>query len=336
MFCFAKNFRSGIVGLIALAMAVYTLQGDILAQSRAGSAGSGPQEVQKLLDRIEAGMRGSRKKIEQGSFREAKVANRDSVETLDALLEIFLPLPDRIRRLWTAEQKIAEQTRQLGKVEDDKADRVPRRNQIAALQAGTFQKTQSTVRRVQGQLKGMKQKPGQKGDPHAIRSQADLLKKVKQLLEQSAGLQAEAVEQLGKNKLQTAVSREDQAAAKLEEALKAFQNQQQHQQQQKKKQQKAGQQRSGSQQKNRQQEGRQAQNQQKKGNPSGQDQPASSQNRSQQGAQAEPRPERSLTPRQALKELKRLQKEAEADKRRREKALGSVSAPGRVPTEKDW
>jgi len=311
----------------------------LMAQSQPVMPDSAAQEVKRLLEQLDASMEESRESLEKGDYRAAQLEKRNTIEALDRLLEMFLPLPDLIQRLWRNQQAIADQTRQLdpGR-QDDPEERVVR-DQLSDRQAVNLQKTRAAVLAVQDSLQKASEQRRERPDLKAaepknpVQPPVELLQTVQQLLRQAGAHQAAAVQQLRDQRLKEALTSEQRAAEKLEEAFKALQQEPQDQPQ------RDGQQQTSPQQQNSSQQNQQAQNQrnsQEKAGGSDPDGSGGSPSMEQQDGSAEAGPENSLTPEEALLELKRLQKEAEAEKRRRERALGSLPAPGRVPIEKDW
>ncbi len=286
-------------------------------------------EVERMLNHLEASMQFSREQIEQGNYEAAQSGKAESIEALTLLLDLFLPLTERIKQLWEEERRIISGSEAVvsNGVQDSKAA-ASAINHLSESQHLNDEKTRKAVSIIQQQLvafrkKGVSGKSRQKdvSEQKNGLSQEQVLEKVGGYLKQSASYQDEAVRHLNDLHPNLALKPEIKAAEKLKEALDLFQKSQQSKSPQK---QPSGEQSPGEKKENQSQ----GEGQQKDGD--------SSQPSDQESDPTAKVPEKKLTPRQALKELYRIQKEAEAEKRKRERALGKQAIPGRSPIEKDW
>ncbi len=298
------------------------------AASHSDSGVDAAKEIDHLLSQLEEEMSSSREQIEQGNYLAAQSVKEDSIKTLSILLDLFLPLPERIKELLDKEQKILSQTETFFRNGNDNAET----KLIIESQKSNRDNTQKTANSIQRQVRDAEKsatssnKPTDAVSHKGQRAVTDLLKRVGKLLAQSVHQQDSAAGYLNERKFELALKSVKMAAENLKKALDALKQDQQKsnkQEQQDKGQQQAGDQSTQNKDKNRSGDGEQNDS-------------SVSQKENQSTASSSYDPEKKLTAKEALKELNRLQKEAEAEKRRRERALGRQAVPGRVPIEKDW
>ncbi|MBT3225606.1 MAG: hypothetical protein HOC09_11095 [Deltaproteobacteria bacterium] len=290
-------------------------------------------EIEKIIDRIQTAMNSSDEQIEQGNYDQAQDGTETSIDSLSILLDLFMPLTERIKLIWEKEKEIVTQTEGLSKetVRVGKAPSAKIENLVTAQQEN-MGRTQKAEDAIVQQLKGnpdsqnlnngSRQPSPQGGD----QSQIDLLNRVGGLLKEAKVHQGAAVDFLSGDELKTALQSEIMAEKKLKEALDAFQNQQQQNNRQQQQQQKQPSQNGDE---NRPQD-------RKQGSQKDSQEPNQDPGRPEAKSDTTPNSEKKLTPKEALKELYRLRKEADAEKKRREKASGKQAVPGRAPIEKDW
>lgn len=289
-------------------------------------------EIEKLLSHIETGMRNSDVQIQQGNYSQAQADTDVSIASLSILLNLFMPLPERIKMIWEKEKDIVSQTKTLSGTMDSIVKTSPTDLEaLVTTQRENIERTQQTVDSIAQQLQQAKISQNQKhqGRDQAINKelqpQIDLLSQVGDLLQQAKTHQDDAVDHLTRRDAEPALQSEIAAVGKLKEALDVFQ---QDQKQNKQQQQQNNQSPQDSQKNPSQNQNQDQQNRSKQPN---QD---SAQSKTQ--SETTPNQEKKLTSKEALQELFRLRKEADAEKRRREKAIGKQVVPGRTPIEKDW
>ena len=314
-----------------LFLIVMLTQGGVPCLLSAGpkAKSSAVDEVERILNHLESSMQSSREQIEKGNYGAAQSDKAESIEALTLLLDLFLPLTERIKQLWEEERRIISGSEAAASngVHDSKAA-ASAINQLSESQRLNSEKTRKAVSIIQQQLVSFRKK-GDNGNSRQedVSEQKDGLSKEQVLekaggyLEQSVSYQDEAVRHLNDLHPKSALKPEAKAAEKLKEALDLFQKSQQSKSPQK---QPSGEQPPGEKKKKQQQ----GEGQQKDGD--------SSQQSDRESDPTAKVPEKKLTPREALKELYRMQKEAESEKRKRERAIGKQAVPGRSPIEKDW
>jgi hypothetical protein len=317
--------------IIFLLLFVMLALGSVPYPVSAGSKtkSSATDEIERILNHLESSMQSSREQIEQGNYEAAQSGKAESIEALTFLLDLFLPLTERIKQLWEEERRIISGSEAaVGNDVHDSKSAASAISHLSESQRLNSEKTRKAVSIIQQQLVAFRKKEvGGKGRQEDVSeqknglSQEQVLEKAGGYLEQSVIHQDEAVRHLNDLNPKSALKPEFKAAEKLKEALDLFQKSQQSKSPQKKP---SGEQPPGEKKENQPQ----GEGQQKDGAPS-----------QQPDRESDPTvkvPEKKLTPRQALKELYRVQKEAEAEKRKRERALGKQTVPGRSPIEKDW
>jgi hypothetical protein len=255
------------------------------------------------------------------NYHQAQNGTQTSIESLSILLNLFMPLTERIKVIWEKEKEIVSQTAKL----PTGASRLGTEilsgiDKLMTMQHENIDKTQKAMDSIVQHLKQGSNTNTQTRQ-HRQPSQKELLDRVGTLLKQAKRHQTAASEFLAGHEMKPALQSEIKAEKALKEALDAFQNQQQKKRQQQKN-------------KQSQQNGNKKQSQEK----TPQDSKESNQNpgKSTEKPAATSKSEKKLSPQEALKELYRLRKEADAEKKRREKAAGMQAIPGRVPIEKDW
>jgi len=291
-----------------------------------GSSQTTPQrdpslEIEKILNLVRTGMNNSDEQIERGNYHQAQNGTETSIESLSILLDLFMPLTERIKVIWEKEKEIVSQTERLP---TDTArlgkETLPEIEKLITTQHENIDSTQRAVDSIVQHLKQGSNTNNQT-DQNRQQSQKELMDRVENLLRQAKTHQSVASDFLVGHEMKPALQAEIKAEKKLKEALDAFQNQQQKNRQQ--------------------QQNEQSQQNGNKKQPQGKT-PKDSQESNRNPGKSTEKPgttsksEKKLSPQEALKELYRLRKEADAEKKRREKAAGMQAIPGRVPIEKDW
>jgi len=277
-------------------------------------------------------MNNSDERIQQGNYSRAQAETDASIASLSILLNLFMPIPEQIKRLWEAEKDITSQTDALfGDMDGGVKTETVNTGALVTLQRENIRKTQKTVDSITEHLHQAKNPQLQshqdldQSSQKGIQSQVGLLKQVEDLLRQAKTHQEKAADYLAKHEKKPAIQAELMAVNKLKGALDAFQQDQQQKQQDKQDEQKKD-----------PQSGKNPNNQSQNRNQNSAGQQNQHPSQSKARSDATRAPEKKLTPKEALQELYRLRKEADTEKRRRERSNGKQALPGRAPIEKDW
>jgi len=321
MIIFRKKLSFILVTQVLLSLVILS-PGTVVSQS--ASQPDVSLEVERIFGRIQAGMNSSNEQIEQGNYDRAQDGTDTSIDSLSILLDLFMPLTERIKRIWEKEKEIVAQTDGLSKesARGLKANSAIIKKLVTAQQENIVW-TRKAEDAIAQQLKRGSDSHTQNNQSRQP-SQIDLLNRVGGLLKQAETHQGAAVDSLGGHEIKTALQSALMAEKKLKEALDAFQNHQQKNNQQQQNKQPS-------------QNGSEKQSQkQKQDSQKDSREPNQNPGKSEAKSGGTPGSEKKMTPREALKELSRLRKEADAEKRRREKVGGKQTVPGRAPIEKDW
>ena len=288
-------------------------------------------EIERILNRAQSGMNSSGEQIEQGNYNQAQDGTDISISSLSILLDLFMPLTERIKVIWKKEKEIVTQTKGHSKEKIRSEEKIqPEIEKLITSQKENIAGTQKALDAIAQQLKqdntanNRTNQNEQQSDQKALQSQKALLDKVGKLLKEAKTDQIDAVDFLAGHEIKSALQSEIMAEKKLKEALDAFQKHQKQNSQQ---------QQNNQAQQNSHQKQSQNKDQQKQKN-------SREQNQNQGRSNGKPNPssnsQKKMSPKEALKELYRLRKETDAEKKRREKAAGRQAVLGRAPVEKDW
>ncbi len=299
--------------------------------SQANSQTDFSLEIERILNRAQTGMNLSDEQIEKGNYNQAQDGTEISISSLSILLDLFMPLTERIKLIWENEKEIVSQTKGYTK-ETTHSEKgiLPEIKKLITAQQENIGGTQKAVDTVAQQLKQGNDTPnqsnqnGQQSNQKAVQSQKALLDRVGKLLKQAKTDQVAAVDLLAGHEIKSALQSEIIAEKKLKEALEAIQNHQKQNSQQ---------QRNNQSKQSSKEKQSQSRNQQKQKDSQ---EPNQNQVKPKAEAGAAAKSQKKMSPQEALKELYRLRKDTDAEKKRREKAVGKQAVPGRVPIEKDW
>ncbi len=285
-------------------------------------------EIERIFDRAQTGMNSSDEQIEQGNYNKAQDGTEISISSLSILLDLFMPLTERIKVTWEKEKEIVSRTKEHSSLTIRLEKRVlPEIEKLIAAQQENINRTQKAVDSIAQQLRqgndahnqsNQNRQQSEKG----LQSQKALLEKIERILNQAKINQVAAVDFLAKHEIKSALQSEIIAQKKLKEALDALQNDQNSPQQQNNQSQQNSNEKQSQNGKQQKQKDSQWQNQRQSGS------------KAKSGTTADS--QKKMSPKEALKELYRLRKETNAEKKQREKAAGRQAIPGRAPIEKDW
>ncbi|MCP4754029.1 MAG: hypothetical protein GY866_24355 [Proteobacteria bacterium] len=313
-----------IVTVIFLVCSFFTVQTPFSTTNVAGQTGAPGNLLGQLEDiggRIEQDIVLGNLQIDKGNYGEAEKLTNRVLGNLNILVEVFIPLQERIRKLLKNERDILDNTHRLqNRPHQDVANTGRDQQNLIDHQIRNRDETEKTVQITEQQRQSLTEKNDPSGRNQtktpANEGQVELLKRIQELLKDARTHQDSAVEFLDESRFEEAVKVEKQSIEKLEEALKEFQGTQ-NEKKQSQKQDKQSQKQDGQSQnrKNPPQDGREQAERKK---------PSDSSKKEQ------------MTPQAALKELSRLRKKANDEKKRREKKYGKISTHDSIPVEKDW
>ncbi|MDH5561621.1 MAG: hypothetical protein OEY59_12300 [Deltaproteobacteria bacterium] len=332
MDCFSTS-KIKVVGLLLL-ISLY-LPGILFGQTE-----KKPDQIKllaSLIEKVEGDMQKNSRSIKEGNYKKAREETSGVLNDLAYLNEIFMPLKDRIEQLFKDENLLLLKTRAKESPRSSKADK----ESLADLQGKNISKTKQAIDLTEATLKNLKKnKPTNQDEANKLQPQIKLREELFPLLKQSLRFQNQAQNQLKINRFQKAVPKEMAAIEKLREALELFDQKQQEDQ---------GQNSQDQSQQNQahNQPSKDPSDQKQKSSPeenkSSEDQPQQEkkQQNQNQSAGKDSKEEaddlnNSMTAKEALTEIYRIQKENENIMKMREKQFGELRVPGRIPVEKDW
>lgn len=277
-------------------------------------------QFEKLESHIRTGMIQSEGHIENGEFQAAVPGVERVIEGLEILEEAFMPLGERIIELKSKEESILAETKDIEKKRKDGNSAAL--NDVIRSQIGNREKTEKASKLVTNQLEKTNQVgSGSTNQPSASnKNETEILTEVQKLLDQSASFQTAAIAHLENAEFKGAIENESFALEKLNEALEKMRQNSQ----------------SGSQQN---QQNQQNSSEQKESEPQNTDSNTQDSNNQQQPGKQEKNGEsneQKMSADEALKQLLKLRKQAEDEKKRREKKYGIQQFDGQIPVEKDW
>lgn len=254
--------------------------------------------------------------IEKEQYGKAERSTAQIIDELDRLIEAVMPLDERIAMLLNREREIVEQTRQLGNQSAGSGSKKTGSgpdDDLIHKQILNREKTEQTFRLVERELNQKSEFPVPTDERSNSQNPSSQLDEVSGLVKAAASDQTNAIADLELSRHQLAIQDEEAAVEKLESALTKL------------RQQKPGKQ-------NVRQNKSDSRKQQSQDNQQDQSTVPQQQQVKKQGDADS----KKLTPREALKELLKLRKQAADEKKRREKEYGGTMLEGRVPVEKDW
>ncbi|MBT4290268.1 MAG: hypothetical protein HOD92_23325 [Deltaproteobacteria bacterium] len=233
-------------------------------------------------------------------------------KNLKILIDVFMPLTERLKALQKQEKTILNKTKNL---EDQYIPLTPKEQEtqnqtIIQEQLETRNDTQKTRDIIAQQKNNITANNDSQPKPQP--KTVDTINQLSDYIHQALKNENQAINHLLNSQLKQAISAEKKALDQIEKALKLISpqqpenNQKQNQDQQTKNNQK------------------QNQDQQTKNNQKNQQQPS------------EKKADQQLSAEEALKLLAQLQKKAEDERKKREKEYGVTLSPQQLPVEKDW
>ncbi|PCI23667.1 MAG: hypothetical protein COB67_12540 [SAR324 cluster bacterium] len=274
------------------------------------------EQLLGALNQIERESAASDQSIEQEKFTLAQRQTDSVLSTLDLLIEVFIPLPERIKALLSREQAILQGISQFESLPPTEgAIKKEGKEKLLLQQLKNLDDTQKTLYLLKQKIKELTAAASLEKKPNS--PQGKILEEVQNLMAESHLLEAEVADLLEKMTLSAAKPKVVQSIKKIEEALKKFQGKSDQQGQNSSKNQKQDPPKQQDQ-KQKQDQGKQKKSEEGQKSASGQQE------------------KQKMTPAQALKELSRLRKSADDELKRREKKYGALAVPGQIPVEKDW
>jgi len=275
------------------------------------------ERIEQLNQHIEQALIQSNNLVENGEYGKANESTQAVLQGLDVLIEAFMPLDERIKKLLESETSIRQRTKEISSNIDGR--RIKEADLIHD-QIVNREKTEKTSALVSQQITQQETGKPQNLSSDRETDNQEIFIKIRQLLDESAGFQTETISLLESNHYSAAIPKEEKAMDKLKEALKELQQES-----------------TDSQQSQNSQDSQQTQDQQKQ---SSSQQPDNS-SQKQQGQQKEEsngaeEDNKKMTAEEALKELARLRKQATDEMKKRQEKYGISATTDQIPVDKDW
>lgn len=303
----------------------------IISSGLYGGPGNTQQDPRIQLERlsgvIEGSLQQSTEEIVKENYQGAIGSAQNALQGLDVLIDAVMPLNRRIEKLLRDEKEILAATRQkqAGFTSDGKSREAAELDDLIFDQIRNREASEKAAKiaaRQRNAVQAPDSDPTADGMAESLK-QKEVLQEIESLLSESAEFQTQAIASLEKRDPARAIPQEEQAVEKLEKALEKFQGDSRNQQQEQD-------QRDGHQQQN---QNRQAtaskQNPEKNGGESSDRQAEKDEGTSTEDA-------RKMSPKDAIRQLLRLQKQAEDEKRARERKYGIQDPERKMKVEKDW
>jgi hypothetical protein len=278
-----------------------------------GKSNNNSTSLFSLVDRLGRENQKISNDIIKEDYSAAQESSASLLKGLEELIEIFIPLPDRIKKLLVAEQKISNKINSV-KTEKPPLHTQAKEDTLTIMEAQNLNliATEKTVQLISQQLNSHTQdKNGdQKVDEQELKK---LLIEVRGLILKAGGVEKEALNSLQKKEFLQAQPKVAMANKLFEEALNKFQK------------------------KNQQGQKNGSQNQQDKNNSQKQAKKNGQAKRQQKIKDETQSPSKQkMSPREALKELAKIQNRASKELKKREKRYGKLKLPVQIQVEKDW
>lgn len=274
-------------------------------------------ELQDFLNTIEKNMEQGKDLVEKKSFQKATLNTKQTLNSLETLVDLWMPLQERLKKAIQLEEKIIDQTNlenQLDTTNDASKTQTP---QIIQSQKKNIQQTLYASKQLEQMLQNQNA-----SNPSQNQNKSSLLE-VEKLLDTAKKAQDTTIEYLIDQNYSNALQQEHEAVVALKKALEKLQNNQQQQQQQQKKKQNN----------QNKQEQQQKQNQQQKN----QNQQQNQQQQQQQQKNQTQKKQQNPKAQKALQELQKLQRQAEMKKEQNQNKQQSQRLRSqKIPVEKDW
>lgn len=320
--------------VVSFIFLIFIYTSTLLAQGQGAPSSSPTEQLNAVLNAIEMDQEESDRFLREENFEQAGVLTEQGMEKLKMLIEVFMPIHERIKKLLETEREILTGTEGLALLlSDGDIHEIPEQKRpVLFAQKDNVDAARKTLQLLEKHLQSMAMAPDQQqqqaagGKKEEQQKQLRMLEDVQALVTEALSAEEAATDQIGNELFDDAILSEKEAIEKLEEALKKFQqdskqNQQKNQQQNQQNQD----------QQNQKQQKDQKQNQQQ--NQQNQNQQQDSKNNEQQ---AQKKKEKKLSPKEALKELNKLRQKADKERKLREKKYGVIQGPQTVPVDKDW
>lgn len=278
----------------------------------ANPTGNQVEQIEQLNQQIEEAMLLNKNQVEGGEYARANETSDAILQGVGILIDAFMPVDERLKQLIENEISIRYRTNTAS---DHQGNRYRQADELIHDQIANREKTEETSELIGKQIANPNQTDDQNKKAANENKQA-LFAEIKQLLTDSAKLQTDVIAHLEEKQFSAALPKEDQAIAKLKDALEKLKKDSQSDQKQNDQQSQAGQNQPRSQEKDQK-------NQEDK-------------SRSETEPKAAAKEQKSMSAKDALKELARLRKEAEDEMKRRQEKYGIAISPDQVPVEKDW
>jgi len=298
-----------------------------MAQS-VGKDSNNTVQLEGHVERLFVNMEKSRKLFEIENYKESQQYSNQSIDILEQLGDLFMPIDERIRWSRDEEQKILIELESKVKKRSKSNDKAFTKN-LVKRQSKNKQKTVETVNIIDKYKDEQSNKQhNQTNDPGAKSSQIDesTLIKVNTLLQDAVQAEAKVIKSLNKIDFSGAQSKAKISYEKLDEALqllsenqdsKNSSDQRDQNSDDNEKNQKDG----NKDESNKENQSKESKNSNQSSTPSDEKDQASKQK---------------ISSKDALKELAKLMKAQNDEKKQKEKKYGRLNVPSRIPVEKDW
>ncbi|MCP4297134.1 MAG: hypothetical protein GY786_16150 [Proteobacteria bacterium] len=277
------------------------------------------KQLVSLIDQLSKDNQKISENIISEDFSSAQSNSDDLLYKLRGLIEIFIPLQDRLKSLISEEQKIQNGNNFLGKETHPLSDYSQGLlSDLVKKQNVNQEKTLLAASIIANQISALEENKQPQGNPEKGKKK-NLLIKVRELVAKAGVIEAGVISTLQTKDFTRAEGEITHSINLLKEALEMFQK-------------KGGQQNSQNQQDEKQQSKNQNQEKQKQEAKNQNDKPR---NDKSEGEKEEGKQQK-MSPEDALRKLAEIQKRDRDELKKREKRFGKLKTPGQIPVEKDW
>ncbi len=279
-----------------------------LNHAAGNSDGSQIERIKQLNQNIEQAMIQSKNQVESGEYGKANESTKAALQGLDILIEAFMPIDDRIKKLLENENSILHRTR---KITSGNNKMGVKDENLVHDQIVNREKTEKTSELVARQIAEQKTGTAQNSNPESNTDNQETFGQIKQLLDEAASFQTEAINHLEDDQYSAAIPKEEEAIDKLKKALEKLKQESDSQNSK---------------------DSQDSQDQQKQSN----DKTHQEKGQQKEDSEGTAEENKKMTAEEALKELARLNKQANDEMKKRQEKYGVSATTEQVPVDKDW
>lgn len=266
------------------------------------------QQLISLIDQLSKDNQRISENIIREDYSSAQSSSDNLIASLANLVEIFIPLEERLKNLIVEERKIQNGTVFLQK------EKIPLSNSSKRLALSVMEeqklnrdKTKKTALIIKSQVATLKEKKDRKGDV-GNEGKKNLLEEIEKLVSSAGTLENSALRFMKKTDFVEAEQKVLYSIEELEKALKKLR--------------KDGKKKQSNQESDQQNKKKSDENREQKKNT--------------EGIEKKRGKNKKMSSRDALKKLTEIQKRNRDELKKREKRFGKLKLPEQVPVEKDW